>query len=92
MTEAVSSSEMSVSTRATRFDIPEDGSLHGVSSQRASVASYCYLADSFALMIEAMRSSETSVLTKSARRHIPENCVPYCHRCEILKSYIALTG
>jgi hypothetical protein len=37
-------------------------------------------------------SSETSVLTTAAQRHIPDDGILYRHRCENLKSYIALIG
>jgi hypothetical protein len=43
-------------------------------------------------MMEAIRSSETLVLTTATRRHIQEDGIPYSHRRENLKFYIALTG
>jgi hypothetical protein len=42
------------------------------------------------LMMEAIRSSETSVLTTFKRFNIPEAGILHSHRCEKLKSYIAL--
>jgi hypothetical protein len=79
MMEAIRFSETSVLTRTTRRNIPEDGILWSehaitqnyyrniISSQRASVARYCYVVPSSpilaTLMMEALRSSETSALT-----------------------------
>jgi hypothetical protein len=48
-----------------RTDVSEE---LGISSQRASVASYT-------LMKEALSSSETSVLTTATRRDIPEDTI-----------------
>jgi hypothetical protein len=44
------------------------------------------------LMMEVICFSETSVLTGASRRNIPEDGILHSHRCEDLKSYIALTG
>jgi hypothetical protein len=43
-------------------------------------------------MIEALISSETLVLTRTTRRNIPEHGIHHSHRCENLKSFVALTG
>jgi hypothetical protein len=43
------------------------------------------------LMMEAICSSKTSVHTKATRPHIAEDGILRSHRCENLKSYIALT-
>jgi hypothetical protein len=40
---------------------------------------------------KATRSSETSILIRATRRNIPEDSMLHSHRCEDLKSYIALT-
>jgi hypothetical protein len=46
----------------------------------------------FILILEAPCSSETSVLTRSTRGHIPEDGILHSHRCQDLRTYIALTG
>jgi hypothetical protein len=43
-------------------------------------------------MMEAIRSPETTVLTRATLRHIPEDDIPYSHRSENPRSYVALTG
>jgi hypothetical protein len=45
----------------------------------------------FTVMMEAIYSFESSILTRSTRLHIPEDGILHSHRCENLKSYIALT-
>jgi hypothetical protein len=46
----------------------------------------------FTLKTEVMRSFETLVLTRATRRNILEDSILHIHRCENIKSYIALTG
>jgi hypothetical protein len=54
-----------------------------ISSQSASVASYCWRCSYFTDSC----SSETSVLTRATWHNIPEGAIPHGHRHENLKSY-----
>jgi hypothetical protein len=53
---------------------------YSISSQRASVVSYCFSSSPIliALMMEAIRFSETSVLTRVTGRNIPEDGILRC--------------
>jgi hypothetical protein len=86
--EALSSSETSVLTRATRHNIPEDAVLH--SHSRENYKRYNVFPNSpilVTLMMEALSFSETSVLTRATRRNIREDSILHSHRRENLNSY-----
>jgi hypothetical protein len=85
MKEALSSSEMSVLTRATRRNIPEDGILH--SNRRENLKSYIALTG---WTLQQRRN--VSPVKYELGFYIPEDVILHSHRRENLKSYIELTG
>jgi hypothetical protein len=85
MKEALISSEMSVLTRATRRNIPEDVFLH--SHRRENLKSYIALTG-----WTLYRRRNMSPMKYELGFYISEDDILHSHRRENLKSYIALTG
>jgi hypothetical protein len=81
MMEALSSSETSVLTRATRRNIPEDAILR--SHRCGNLKSY--------IALNGWRRNVSSVRYELGS-YIPEDGILHSHRRENLRSYIALTG
>jgi hypothetical protein len=82
--EELSSSEMSVLTRGTRSNIPEDGILH--SHRRANLKSYIALTG-WALQ----RRRNVSPVKYELGLYIPEDDILHSHCRETLKSYTVST-
>jgi hypothetical protein len=85
MMEALSSSEKSVLTRATKRNIPEDGILQ--SHHRENLKSYIALTN-----WDLQRRRNVSPVRYELGFYIPEYGILHSHRREHLKSYKALTG
>jgi hypothetical protein len=85
MMEALSSSETSVLTRATRRNIPEDNILH--SHRRENLKSYTVLTG-----WTLYRRRDVSPVKYELGFYIPEDDILHSPCRENLKSYIALTG
>jgi hypothetical protein len=85
MKEALSSSETSVLTRATRANIPEGAILH--SHHRENLKSYIALTG---WTLKWRRN--VSPVKYEQGFYIPEDDILHSHCRENLKSYIALTG
>jgi hypothetical protein len=80
MMETLSSSETSVLTRATWFNIPEDAILH--SHHRESIKSYIALTGWTLLW-----RSNVSPVKYELGFHIPEDDILHSHHRESIKSY-----
>jgi hypothetical protein len=85
MKEALSSSETSALTKATRRNIPEDGIAH--SHSRESLKSYIALTGWV-----LKRRRNVSPVKYELGFYIPEDDILHSHRRENFKPYIALTG
>jgi hypothetical protein len=68
MKKALSCSETSVLTRATRRNFPEDGVLHSHRNENLKSYSVVPRSDFSTLMMEAIRSSEASAPTRTTQR------------------------
>jgi hypothetical protein len=85
MKEALTSSETSVVTKATRRTIPEEDILH--SDRRDNLKSYITLTG-----WTLYWRRNVSAVKYEQGFYIPEDATLHRHRRENLKSYIALTG